>query len=265
MGARTAIAWTGATFNPWIGCEAVSPGCQHCYAETFAKRIGRDFATRTRTSAANWRQPLLWNKKAEAARTPLRVFCASMADVFDNQVPEDWRVDLFNLIAATPWLRWQLLTKRIANARAYRLPDNVWLGITVVNQDEIDRDIPKLLEIHATTRFLSIEPQLGPISFEGCWVPHDNPAIHENWLEALDWVICGGESGPLARPFNLDWARSLRDECHAVGVPFFMKQLGRKPQYSIAGREPHDLWLLDRAGANPAEWPLDLRVQEFPQ
>lgn len=273
MGASTAIAWTDATFNPWIGCEAISPGCEHCYAESYAKRVGRDFATRTRTSAANWRQPLLWNKKAEAAGTRLRVFCASLADVFDNQVPEEWRVDLFNLIAATPWLRWQLLTKRIANARVYRLPDNVWLGATVTNQEEFDRDRTKLIEIKAAKHFLSIEPQLARIDAceaFGVWWNQTRGAFepvdpNQPIGGGIDWVICGGESGPHARPFNLEWARSLRDVCRGAGVRFFMKQLGRRPQYSIAGRSPHDIWLADRAGADPADWPIDLRVQEFPQ
>lgn len=250
MAEKTAIGWTDATFNPWWGCEAVSPGCEHCYAEAMVKRLGRNFAERERTSDANWQEPIRWNKKAERAGKPTRVFCASMADVFDNQVPEAWRVDLFNLIEATPWLQWQLLTKRIGNAAAYRLPDNVHVGITVVNREEVRRDVAKLLDLPVRVRFLSCEPMLEPLDLRG---PLATGALH--------WVICGGESGHAARPFNLDWARELRNQCAAAGVAFFMKQMGRHPR---AGWE-NVVRYTDRAGADPAEWPIDLRVQEFPQ
>jgi protein gp37 len=246
MAETTAIAWADATFNPWIGCHDISPGCAHCYAEAYAKRVGRDFAQRTRTSAAYWRQPLKWEKKARESGRPFRVFSASLADIFDNEAPQPWRLDLFDLIEETPHLTWMLLTKRVGNVmRMLKTHDwcagrkNVWLGATVVTQAEADRDIPKLLSIKAHARFVSIEPQLELIDLT-------------RWLVGIDMVIVGGESGHHARRFDSAWARSLRAQCRVTGTAFFMKQMG-----SAAG-------LRDRAGADPSEWPEDLRVQQFP-
>lgn len=237
MSENTKIEWADHTFNPWIGCVAISPGCVNCYAADWAKRYGRDFAARTRTKT--WGDPVKWNARHDAFHSQhgrrQRVFCASLADVFDNAVDPQWRADLFELIRATPNLDWLLLTKRIGNVDAMieaagGWPANAKLGITVVDQKEADRDIPRALKVkekHAIrVLFLSIEPQLGPVSFEGQWVNHANPAMHENMLEALDWVIVGGESGPGARPMHPDWARSLRDQCEAAGVPFLFKQWG---------------------------------------
>ncbi len=182
---KTTIDWCDYTFNAWLGCTKVSPGCDHCYAEGWAKRSGLVTwgADRRRTSPANWRKPLRWNAEAavERLRNPHRprprVFCASLADVFDNDVPLEWRTDLFRLIYATPNLDWLLLTKRIGNVpRALTvlgdegLPPNVWLGITVVNQEEADRDVPKLLRVPAATRFLSCEPLLELISLDHEWL-----------------------------------------------------------------------------------------------
>jgi protein gp37 len=190
----------------------------------------------------NWTKPLRWNREAAAAGRRIRVF-PSLCDPFDNEVPEQWRVDLFQLIAKTPHLDWLLLTKRIGNARRMLnevikklSSDNntwdelswpgVWIGATVVNQDEANRDVPKLLAVPARVRFLSIEPMLGPINFESmCANPMDFMAC-ANALEKIDWVIVGGESGPDARPMHPDWARSLRDQCAAAGVPFHFKQWG---------------------------------------
>lgn len=278
MAERSNIEWCDATFNPWIGCTKISPACDHCYAE-------RDFdlrrhvvqwgagQARKRTSAANWKHPGRWNKRAfyecascgsrshgkafmdagpnmgitdtghecpacgsrdmEPAR--MRVFCASLADVFDNEVPAEWRAELFALIANTPNLDWLLLTKRIGNvARMIEapgmqkcgLPPNVWLGATICNQAEADRDIPKLLATPAAVRFLSVEPMLGPISFEGMFAHPNRVNDGTNALEELDWVICGGESGPKARPMHPHWARDLRDQCGCIGVPFLFKQWG---------------------------------------
>jgi protein gp37 len=242
MSENSKIEWTDHTFNPWEGCQKVGPGCDHCYAETrnvrFAGGVAINWgpgAPRRRTSAANWRKPLQWNRDgtfyALHGRRQ-RVFCASLADVFDNAVDLLWRRDLFRLIADTPNLDWLLLTKRISNVPTMlrhigveRLPDNVWLGATIVDQAEADRDIPKLLAVPARVRFLSMEPLLGPVSFEGMFAGSDW-RDHTNALEELDWVIVGGESGRDARPMQLAWARSLRDQCAAVGVPFLFKQWG---------------------------------------
>jgi protein gp37 len=225
MAAETKIEWAHSTFNGWIGCTKVSPGCDHCYAETLAtQRLGIAWgagAARRRTVENNWREPIKWDRKAAAAGVRRRVFCSSLADVFDNEVPVEWRRDLGVLIDRTPNLDWLLLTKRIGNAAEMladmfggRVPANVWLGATVVNQAEADRDVPKLLATPAAKRFLSMEPLLGRVAFDPCD------------LAMLDWVIVGGESGPQARPMHPDWARDVRDQCSIAGVPFLFKQWG---------------------------------------
>lgn len=239
MAEKTGISWADATFNPWVGCTKVSPACDNCYAQTLVE--GR-FKTaewgsgkpRVRTSEANWRQPLKWNREAGATGVRKRVFCASLADVFDNEVDPAWRADLLDLIVETPHLDWLLLTKRIGNAHQmlinasgsaarWTAPQNVWIGATVCTQAEADRDIPKLLAIPAAKRFLSIEPMLGPIDLS-CWL--DDGSNEFALSGSLDWVICGGESGKNARPMHPDWARSLRDQCAAAGAPFHFKQWG---------------------------------------
>jgi protein gp37 len=187
MGENTAIEWADHTFNPWIGCTKVSPACDHCYAERLATaRLGVAWgpcAERRRTAASTWTQPLAWNRKAQREGRRFRVFCASLADVFDNAVPAHWRGDLWQIIHETPHLDWLLLTKRPQNIAA-RLPDagrhgvpawgagwpNVWLGTTVENQAEADRRIPHLLSVPAAKRFLSMEPLLGPVDLRG-WLP----------------------------------------------------------------------------------------------
>lgn len=244
MADTTNIEWCDSTFNPWIGCTRVSPACDDCYAarSTPARTLGVAWGPgepRRRTSEANWKLPEQWQRQAAAFRAQhgrrRRVFCASLADVFDNEVPDEWRVDLFKLIAATPDLDWLLVTKRIGNVarmlgdwQTVPLLPNIWLGITVVNQAEVDRDVPKLLRVPARVRFLSVEPMLGPIDL-GFMEPCDHTRrSHDDvgcW-KALSWVICGGESGPKARPMHPDWARSLRDQCAAARVPFLFKQWG---------------------------------------
>ena len=244
MSANTKIEWPTHTFNPWEGCQKAGPGCDHCYAEARNARFAGGTAInwgpgapRRRTSEANWKLPLRWNAAHDTFFSQYghrqRVFCSSLADVFDNAVDPTWRDDLFALIAATPNLDWLLLTKRIGNA-GNMLPvpfdfdkhfPNVWLGATICTQTEADRDIPKLLDLPAAKHFLSMEPLLGPVSFEGMFASR-NPADGTNMLEELDWVIVGGVSGPDARPMHPDWARSLRDQCVAAGVPFLFKQWG---------------------------------------
>ncbi|WP_319413919.1 phage Gp37/Gp68 family protein [uncultured Cohaesibacter sp.] len=286
------IEWTDHTFNPWMGCAAVSPACDHCYAEAQTARFKQvgwgTHADRKRTSEAYWRQPLLWNDKAEKSGVRFKVFCASLGDVFDNHksILPQWREDLWDLIRATPNLDWLLLTKRPQNFCSFLPGDwthkplkNVWLGVTVENQQEADRRIPILLNTPASKRFLSCEPLLGaldirpwiPTCYEcgecglrlaeipnveccekcgkfcgpdteplfsdgcpkcgGCLQPVCPDCGHHMVYQHpdtpnIDWVICGGESGPHARPMHPDWARSLRDQCQAAGVPFFFKQWG---------------------------------------
>lgn len=259
MSANTKIEWCDHTFNPWIGCTKISPACDHCYAaqqDTYRHWTPEGWGgPRKRTSVGNWKMPLRWNAQADAFMAQhgrrQRVFCASLADVFDNAVDPQWRADLFELIRATPNLDWLLLTKRIGNAAAmiqaalanmdigYSVPfaawpwPNVWIGATVVNQEEADRDIPKLLAVPARVRFLSMEPLLGPVNLER---PRPGPDLDQGggakicqpWMiqSGIDWVIVGGESGPSARPMHPDWARSLRDQCEAAGTPFLFKQWG---------------------------------------
>lgn len=236
MAENSKIEWCHHTFNPWIGCTKVGPGCDNCYAEAdFDKRkhvvkwgAGQP---RKRTVPSTWAMPLKWNAEAERLGVRYRVFCASLADVFDNEVDREWRDDLATLILNTPHLYWLLTTKRIGNAGRMLgemfmdgTPDNVWLGVTITSQTEADRDIPKLLAVPAAVRFLSMEPLLGPVDIQSAinlmpWQIGGGDA-------GLHWVIVGGESGPNARPMHPDWARSLRDQCAAAGVPFLFKQWG---------------------------------------
>ena len=236
MAENSKIEWTDHTFNPWVGCTRISPACDHCYAESWAKRTGGAAlwqGERRRTTPANWRKPLKWNADALASGVRPRVFCASLADVFDNQVPEEWRRDLWDLIAATPALDWLLLTKRpqlvtkTAPMEGWSGWDHIWLGTTVENQAEAARRIPHLTATPARTLFLSCEPLLEPIAPD---------------LSRIDWVICGGESGGVARDMDPAWARNLRDDCSATDTAFFMKQMARK-----------------------APIPADLLVRQFPR
>jgi protein gp37 len=233
MSDNTSIEWTDATFNPWIGCTAVSPGCDHCYAERLAVRFKlAEWGTGKPRRLAHdeyWKQPLAWNRKAERTGKRMRVFCASMADVFDNEVPGEWRDRLWALIRSTLHLDWLLLTKRVGNIKKM-LPDdwgegysNVWLGISVVNQQEADRDIPKLLTVPARVRFLSMEPLLGPVDIS---IYLASGFLEPPFTDVLTWIILGGESGPGARPMDPAWVRSIRHQCVVAGAAFHFKQWG---------------------------------------
>lgn len=244
MGKDSAIEWTDHTFNPWWGCVKVSPGCEACYAETLSKRWGYTVwgpaktTSRRMMSESYWRQPLRWNDAACKAGQRARVFCASMADVFeDHPQVVDWRLRLFNLIDSAPMLDWLLLTKRPENImpmmsdwlEGTAFPSNIWIGTSVEDQQRANERIPHLLRVPARVRFLSCEPLLGAIDLSHYLIDdwtrigddvhwHEHPPIH--------WLIVGGESGPGARPMHPDWALSLRDQAQAAGVPFFFKQHG---------------------------------------
>ena len=291
MSENSAIEWTHHTFNPWWGCAKVSPGCDHCYAERDAGRFepnktlwGVD-AARREFGDKHWDAPVKWNRAAEANGVRSRVFCASMADVFDKNAPAGARERLWALIKATPWLDWQILTKRIGNAKAMLPADwgggyeNVWLGISVVNQEEADRDIPKLLATQARVRFLSIEPMLGAIVLPKQCDAGSTPGPggvggvtcalcggnDGRGCLGVDWVICGGESGPKARPMHPDWARSLRDQCAAAGVSFLFKQWGEwAPNWlndDAGNKIPGSEWM-DRMGKKIAGRVLDGRTHD---
>ena len=243
--AQTRIEWTaslgldggllpGYTFNPWLGCTKVSPACDHCYAESWAKRTGSPAlwqGERRRTTAANWLQPVKWNRDAATAGVRRRVFCASLADVFDNQVPTSWRDDLWRLVEQTPHLDWLLLTKRPQNI-ARMLPGphagvrawsggwpNVWLGTTAEDRKRATANLAALASVPAVVRFVSAEPLLEDWS-DMLALPSYGAAIH--------WLICGGESGGGARAMPEVWAAAFRDRCAAAGIRFFMKQMARK-------------------------------------
>jgi protein gp37 len=222
MAEKTSIAWTDHTFNPWWGCEKVSPGCKHCYAEALSARMGKKKlwrGERERTKGP-WRDVPKWNAAAIAAGQRARVFCASMADFFEDR-PElaEWRAEAWELIRRCRALDWQLLTKRPENI-ARMLPadwgrgwPHVWLGASTENQERADERIPILAAIPARIRFVSYEPALGPVEF------YDS----ERW-PPIHWVIYGGESGPGRRPDNPDWASDMRGQCIEMGAAFFYKQ-----------------------------------------
>jgi protein gp37 len=302
MGVNSKIEWTDATWSPWHGCTKISPGCANCYAAKTAKRnpgtlgIWGPNGTRVVAAEATWREPLKWDRQAKAAGVRKRVFCASIADVFEDWTGpvvthtgerlattlDDLRDRLFALIALTPHLDWLVLSKRADRMSAYitdtnrgaytpagsstdtitritneaamidearsfapvelrrRWPlPNVWLGVSVEDQQRADERIPLLLRTPAAVRFLSCEPLLSAVDLRRYFGTHPDRCKYFDTVESLpcggkeyprtprpDWVIVGGESGPGARPMHPDWARSLRDQCKAAGVAFFFKQWG---------------------------------------
>jgi protein gp37 len=289
------IEWTDHTFNPWWGCEKVSPACAHCYAEAWARRTGFDIwgpdKPRRFFGPSHWNEPYAWDRAAKKEGVKRRVFCASMADVFEDYQGPDRekllvaRETLQLLILNTPNLIWLLLTKRPENilGMLHRefvgpWPANAWLGTTVENQEQADKRIPELLKVPAKVRFLSCEPLLGPVDLghatpcgyycqqptaedEGRHIDHQFfvPGIRGG----ICWVICGGESGPGARPMHPNWARSLRDQCQAASVPFFFKQWGDWLPWEFDGQEfndvirsqaGHELWN-DEAPRDPLNLP----------
>jgi len=224
MGDTTAISWTDHTWNPWWGCTKIAPGCDNCYAAALDKRTGGDYwdvhTKPRRTSEAYWNLPHRWNRKAEKEGHRRKVFCGSMMDWCDKDAPPMAREFLWSAIKSTPWLDWQLLTKRASLIRQ-NLPydwgdgyDNVWLGVTVENRQHGLPRIEELRRIPAKVRFLSCEPLLEHIN------------IKPRRLEGIHWVIIGGESGPGCRPMIRDWVIDIMDDCHFADVPVFFKQWG---------------------------------------
>lgn len=308
MSNKSTIEWTDATWNPVRGCTKISPGCKNCYASTFAERwrgvSGHAYEQGfdLRLVPHKLEEPLHWKK-------PARVFVNSMSDLFQEGVPLDYIDKVFAVMAADNGHTFQILTKRPEIMREYMqshdgarhipiaqamvhagewpkdlkiqiqwpLP-NVWLGVSVENQQYADERIPILLQTQAAVRFVSYEPALGPVSFAEYvrgqkWVHSEH--LMDGWL---NWIIVGGESGPGARPFNIEWARDVVAQCQAANVACFVKQLGAKPQghydpcldveWELLEKKEHPLYaigLKDRKGGDPEEWPTDLRVRQYPE
>ena len=259
MGTTTNISWTDHTFNPWIGCTKVSGGCTYCYAEELMDRRYHRVKwgagqKRERTSEKNWKLPLHWDAVARKEGKYHRVFCASVSDWLDDEVDAHWLGDLLELIAATPYLTWQLLTKRPENFYARlavvqgmshdpdnfaaklakrwldgKAPPNVWVGVSAEDQKNYDLRVPRLFMIPARTRFVSAEPLLGPIL-----IPPGQPCVN--------WIIVGGESGPHYRPCSVDWILYLVHQCRALGIAPFVKQ-DSGPKAGMQGRIPDSLWV----------------------
>lgn len=266
---NTKISWAHHTFNPWWGCEKVSPACDFCYAEAFSKRVGKKVwgkdAPRRAASDSYWMEPFNWDYEAQRAKTRHRVFCASMADVFEARTDLDpLRERLWQTIGSTPFLDWLLLTKRPENilqmtpGHFWGPKDpirNVWVGTTVENQRRADERLPFLARVRAAVRFVSAEPLLGPLDLTGYFpkpMYHCGACGHEfmrpehpacgtfkntptSYFMGIDWVVAGGESGPHARPTNPLWVRALRDQCKEREIPFHFKQWG---EWAPHGGEP---------------------------
>jgi protein gp37 len=275
MGSATDISWTDSTFNPWIGCQHVSPGCDFCYAEAqnafrkwTADGAWGPHAERRRTSAATWSNPRRWNAEARtfarAHGRRRRVFCASLADVFDNQAPKAWRADLFRLIRETPDLNWQILSKRPQNIVRMLPPDwgdgyrNVWLGITAEDEERYRQRWPVLERIPAAVRFVSYEPAIAPLGPIGIGSAGRLP----------DWIISGGESGAHARVMHPAWARHVRDQCRALGIAFFHKQWGTyrsNPLVQERYRRPKQSATIRAPTGRAAHCSTDVSIASFPK
>jgi len=230
VGLKTGIEWTDATWNPVTGCTRVSAGCDNCYAARLASRLLRDHykarppVVPTPENMADPFSVRIWPERLSQPlreRRPRMIFVNSMSDLFHADVPEDFIRSVFEVMLEADWHTYQVLTKRPARAaRFFRrnadlfprgtVPGHIWIGTSVENQGVTYR-VAQLVSIPAEVRFLSCEPLLGPVTLN---------------LDGIHWVIVGGESGPVRRPMDLDWARSIRDQCLAAGVPFFFKQVG---------------------------------------
>lgn len=280
MADKTGIAWCDATWNPVSGCTKVSQGCKNCYAERLWPRLaapGQPYEGRAFTEVAchpnRLGQPLRWKK-------PRRIFVNSMSDLFHEDVPDDFIQEVFAVMALADRHTFQILTKRPDRMRRLLNSDefqeaityvegespegidgygylpwplpNVWLGVSVEDQETANERIPLLLNTPAAVRWLSIEPMLGPI---------DLREAHKAKIKLprVDWIVVGGESGPRARPMQIEWVESIVDQCQAASVPVFVKQMGHNCTHK--GRRVD----FTGKGAVMSEWPENLRIQEFPR
>ena len=300
---NTTIEWTDKTWSPITGCTKVSPGCLNCYAETIAKRFQHDGPFVPWTVAAQRAarpqegvptglgyQPITLHADRMNAplhwRKPSRVFVNSVSDLFHEDVPEQFIAQCFGVMLSCPQHTFQVLTKRPERMQAFMTgywadhfkdvsgfgvwpPPNVWLGVSVENQRYANERIPILAQVPAAVRFLSCEPLLGPVNL-GSWIRH-----YPGGPAPISWCICGGESGPHARPMDLAWARGIVAQCREAGVACFVKQLGAHPYDAMplfdwtgqaTGNVRQDDWLMKSGkGGDMSEWPEDLRIRQFPQ
>ena len=256
MAANSKIEWTDHTANFWWGCLKISEGCKNCYAETLSKRTGKNIWGPSKTTQREYKKAVWtfknglpkWDADAKKDGKRIKVFVLSMGDFLeDHPMVERWREEAITLIGNLTNTDILLLTKRPENSeymlsRWYaRWPSHVWFGVTVENQKRVNERVPLLLRVPAKVRFLSVEPMLERIT-----LTNFNAFWHSS--KPINWVICGGESGPRARTMEIAWARGLKEQCALAGVPFFMKQLGGHPNK----RDQIE------------DFPEDLRVREFP-
>ena len=270
MGTNSKIEWTKHSWNPWIGCFKVSPGCKNCYMYRERKQYGQDPMEIVRTKPPTFSKPITWNND-----DPGLVFTSSWTDFFLEEVPHWWRQEAWDIIRATPRNTYQILTKRIEQV-PYMLPkdwgdgwDNVWLGVSAENQEMANRRIKKLLQIKAKVHFLSLEPLLSAIDLQRAGAIEDGVEImvgadrrygdHEDKVKVglVDWVIVGGESGyeVLARPMHPAWATDIKNQCLAADIPFFFKQWGRWGVYAVTdSRDGKSRVLLPSGQFSVVEW-----------
>ena len=244
MAEQSAISWCDSTFNPVVGCSKVSPACDNCYAEAWAKRSGLvkwGNNPRRRTSAAKWKEPFKWQRQAdeffEKHGRDRFVFGGSLCDPFDNKWGAQWRTDYMEVIDATDRLVWILLTKRPQNIKRFqpefwdRIKDRIIIGITAENQEYLLQRWPVLAAVDVGRRMISYEPALGAIDLEEAILAgpggrhRDDDLLHSHH-PLPDWLIAGGESGPRARPPQAEWFRDARSQCKYFGIPFHFKQWG---------------------------------------
>jgi protein gp37 len=293
---NSSIEWTHHTFNPWRGCTKVSAGCDHCYAEAGSHRnpkvLGEwgPIANRVVAAEPYWKQPLRWNRDAAGQGTRHRVFCASLADVFedrDDLIPH--RTRLLKTIALTQHLDWLLLTKRPHRINDLLLKSgfnttafteerfkNVWLGTSIENQATAQFRLPELIAVQARLRFLSMEPLLGPVNLKswlnwkectckGEYSPCEYCNAHGPRMD-INWVIIGGESGADSRPCHLNWIEGIVEQCYEAECPVFVKQLGANPQ---ASDDEYGRFLMNltdhKNGGDITEFPPNLQKREFPR
>lgn len=286
MGDKSGIEWTDASWNPVTGCTKVSPGCAHCYIESTPpfRMQGRRFVKGDIPLVFypdRLDRPLRWKR-------PRRIFVNSLSDLFHEAIPIEFLDEVFLTMARASQHTFQVLTKRpermvdyiktrgqmflLAAGKVREInmgaihwpPANVWLGVSVENQRVADERIPLLLETPAAVRFLSCEPLLAALNLDVYLGPTPEDEDGAPYPGPLHWVILGGESGPGARPCDVGWVRSIRDQCRAASTPCFVKQLGSRPLFPddecAIGNEP-----IHGKGGKMEEWPEDLRVREWPR